>query len=216
MNSPAMKTLASLFLGAALVASISFTLGFQQGPEKFATVDFQKAMIESPAGAKARQTIPARRALMENLVKYFSTYDVMTLEQAGKIRDLTLVEKPSDAEKTQLVNLQNDVKAAQASWSSLIEKKSPTKEELDTLNKLNKQRSDISDFIDKLKVDLSNQYNAYQEKKQTEVYNAVKAAVKDTATKKGYTIVLEQSAVMFSVNETTNDITADVIKNLGG
>ena len=216
MKPRAHKTLASLFAGTALIAAIGFTMGFQQGQEKVATVDFARVIQESTAGVKAGTALQGRAASMEGLVKYFEANDVMTPEQATRIKDLSLLEKPSDADKRQLDQLQADVKASMTAWNALIEKKSPTQDELNTLSKMNKQRNDMSDFITKLKEDLRKSFAKYQNDKNTEVFTAAKAAVKATAVKKGFTMVLDQTAVVFSVNETANDITADSIKAVGG
>ncbi|MFX8809232.1 OmpH family outer membrane protein, partial [Acinetobacter baumannii] len=88
--------------------------------------------------------------------------------------------------------------------NNLLEKKSPTKEELDAMNKLNANRTAMDGFLKGLQGDLQRDFASYQSTQTDEVYKAAKAAIKETATKKGYTIVLDQSAVVFSVNDSTN------------
>lgn len=215
MNALINKSLASVAAGAGLVAAIAFTVGFQQGQEKVATVNLEKVMIECNLGVAAKNKISARKKVLEDMVKYLDANNVMSVEQATKIRDLTMKEPQTDADRAQLAAVQNEVKKSMDSWNALLEKKSPTKEELDEMNKLNANRTAMDGFLKGLQGDLQRDFANYQGTQTEEVYKAAKAAVKETAAKKGFTIVLDQTAVVYSVNESTNDITADATKAVG-
>lgn len=215
MNALVNKSLASLAAGAGLVAALAFTVGFQQGQEKVATVNLEKVMVECNMGVAARAKITARKKVLEDMVKYLDSNSVMSVEQATKIRDLTMKDPQTDADKAQLAAVQNEVKKSADLWASLIEKKSPTKEELDQMSKLNANRTAMDGFIKTLQGDLQRDFASYQGGQTEEVYKAAKAAIKETAAKKGFTIVLDQTAVVYSVNEGTNDITADATKAVG-
>jgi Skp family chaperone for outer membrane proteins len=206
------KSLAGLVAGAGLVGALAFTVGFQQGQEKIATVNLEKVMVECSLGVSARAKITARGKVLEDMVKYMDANNVMSVDQATKIRDLTMKDSPNEADKAQLAGVQAEVKKSMDAWNALLEKKSPTKEELDAMNKLNANRTAMDGFLKGLQGDLQRDFSTYQGTQIDEVYKAAKAAIKETAAKKGYTIVLNQSAVVFSVNESTNDITADATK----
>lgn len=204
----------ALLAGIALVGSLGFAAGFQNGSEKIATVDFRKAMLESAPGRKISDGLNNQANALQSLVDYFTVNDVMTKEQANTIKTLTLKENPTEADKKMLEATKQQAANALTEFNSLMEKKEPTQADRDRLQVFAERRGEMSTYVKQLSTDLQSQFDNAITKKQTELRETVKAAVKETATKKGYTVVLDSPAVVYSANEGQNDITEDCIKAL--
>lgn len=194
-------------IGLALLAAS----GFQGQPDKFAVVDMNRLMNDSKRGAKVRDSLQSDFRQRAGILDFLNTNDVATQEQANQLKQLTLKDNPTDADKGSVEKIKDDIKKAVKEFNDLNVKSNPTDTDRNRMVELNGLRSAIKEkIIPQMQKDFDDEFNAEKSKMQNDLLEAAKAAVKDVAGKKGVTMVFESSVVMFSAN----DLTDDAIKSM--
>ncbi len=194
-------------IGLALLAAS----GFQGQPDKFAVVDMNRLMNDSKRGAKVRDSLQSDFRQRAGILDFLNTNDVATQEQANQLKQLTLKDNPTDADKGSVEKIKDDIKKAVKEFNDLNVKSNPTDTDRNRMVELNGLRSAVKEkIIPQMQKDFDDEFNAEKSKMQNDLLEAAKAAVKDVAGKKGVTMVFESSVVMFSAN----DLTDDAIKSM--
>ncbi|MBX3111236.1 MAG: OmpH family outer membrane protein [Fimbriimonadaceae bacterium] len=193
---------AAALLGLGLMASA----GFQTGQDKFAVVDMNKVMNESKKGQKTRDSLQGNFRQRTGVLEFLNTNDVATEEQANRLRQLSLKENPTDADKSAVEALKDEIKKSVKEFNDLNLKSSPTPEDRTKLEGLNARRNTMKEkVIPSMQKEFDDEFNEMNRKMQGDLLTAAKAAVKEVAGKKGVTMVFESSVVMFSANDLTED-----------
>ena len=99
-------------------------------------------------------------------------------------------------------------------FNGLMEKKNLTPAEETKLKTYTDRRNEMHDFVDQSVKEMAKTLNDNKTKKTGILLDAARDAIKSTAQKRGYTIVLDAAAVVYSANDKTNDITEDAKKAL--
>lgn len=193
---------AAALLGLGLMSAA----GFQDGKDKLGVVDMNKVMNGSKRGAKTRENLQANFRNRTGVLEFLNTNDVATDAQATKLKQLSLKENPSDADKAATESLKEEIKKVAKEYNDLNLKSTPTAEDRTRLDALNVLRNTMKEkILPAMQKDFDEEFGEQNRKMQGELLEAAKAAVKEVAGKKSVTMVFESSVVMFSANDLTDD-----------
>lgn len=200
----------STLVAVVAVAVAAFGLlaasGFQGGTEKFAVVDMNAVMNNSKRGQDTKTFLQADYRQRTGVLEFLSTNDVATEDQAQKLSQLSLKANPTDADKAAVEALKDEIKKAGKDFNDLNLKSNPTADDRTKLEALNARRNALKEkIIPELQKQFDDDFNKLNHDKQGELLDAAKAAVKEVASKKGFTVVFESSVVMFAANDLTDD-----------
>lgn len=196
------------WLVAAGLAGVVFAGGFQSGADKFGVVDLNKAVQDSEMGKKNKETLESMVTARKNVVEFMETQRVLTVEQATKLKNLSLKTPLTETEKKDLDKVKEDVISAAKNFDTLNQKQNPTEEDRKLLQdyqtRINSTRGLLNEWGQTFQDDLS--------LKQQELINdsirRADAAIKDVCKKDGYTVVFSSpAAAVYGANDLTEAIT---------
>lgn len=192
-------------IGVALIAAIGFgATGFNQAPDKFGVVDLNKVIQQSDLGkantASLNAALSARRGLME----FVNTYQVLTTEQAQRLRELTIKATITDAEKAEMEKIKNDVKASDAKFKELNQKAQLTDADRQLLQDFNGRAQTMGKVLERWNQEFTDEVSQLQQQLQTATVDKARAAVTQVAKGQGFTLVFESAVAIYGANDLTD------------
>lgn len=193
---------------AAGLAGMMFASGFQGGADKVGVVDLNKAVQDSEMGKKNKEMLDGMVQGRRSVIDFMQTHEVLTVEQAQKLKTLSLKTPLTDAEKKDLDKVKEDVIAAAKNFQVLNQKSNPTEDDRKLLQDYNQRiqgtRQLVQEWGPVFQEELQN--------KQADLINdSVKradAAIKDISKKDGYTTVFSApAAAVYGANDLTEAVT---------
>src|SRR5438045_2009882 len=109
---------------AAALLGVMAASGFHGGADKNGVVDIAKVVEQSTFG-KANQTqFAALKKAREDFLESIDQNRVLTNEQAPRLKELTVKDAPTDAEKAEIEKIKADVVASAKKYQDLAAKAS--------------------------------------------------------------------------------------------
>src|SRR4051794_30664975 len=105
-----------------LLLGVLFGTGFQATTEKNGVVDINGLIETSNFGKSVRENLDKMRSAREEVLGFIDGNRVLTLEQATRLRDLTLKMDRTPTESAELDTLKAQVVAANKKWMELATK----------------------------------------------------------------------------------------------
>lgn len=198
------------WLAAAALAISVGIVGFAQNQPKFGVVDLNRVIQESELGKKNQAKLKAALDARKELIDFVTTYQVLTGEQAQRLRELMLKDAPSEAEKGELAKIKSDVQASDRRRQELVQKTNPTDADLAILQDFNNRRQIMQRTLERWQMEFNDELDGLQQRVRDETIAKAKVAVKDVCAADGYSLVLESTVAPFG----SNDVTDSCIKKM--
>jgi len=186
-------------LGITMVAS-----GFQATGVKIGIVDMQRILADSAAGKKMRDDMSTQVNLRQGLLEFVNTNKVLTADQAGKLKDLTLKPGATQADKDALEKLKSDIRAEAKKFNDLMVKPTLTDTERTAFNDLNSRRQASDTLLNQWNQEFSNDLTNIQDEMIGNVLKKAREAVQAMGKKDGYSVVFPNTVAIYGANDLTD------------
>ncbi|MBX3118526.1 MAG: OmpH family outer membrane protein [Fimbriimonadaceae bacterium] len=190
-------------VAAAMGAVVLFS-GFQDNTNKMGVVNLATVFNDSEFGKKRKIEGEALKQAREGLLEFLDTYRVMTIEQAQRIRELSLKPTVTAAEKAELERLKADVIAADKKAKEYSQKASLTPEERQLLIEYTNRSQQIIELANRWLRDFTQELQTWDDKTRTEGLDKTRVAIQQAAKQQGYSIVLDASIAPYAANDMTD------------
>jgi Skp family chaperone for outer membrane proteins len=114
---------------AAGLAGVMFGSGFQATSTKLGVVDLNGVIDKSEVGKKAKANFDEMKKAREGLLEFIDQYRILTIEQATRIKELSLKKDRTKPEDAELDRIKADVIATSKRSQELATKANLTPEE---------------------------------------------------------------------------------------
>lgn len=189
---------------AAGLAGMMFASGFQGGTTKEGVVDIVKLGQESKVGLRNSEALRTAFLARNGLMEFAATQLVLTSEQATKLRTLSLKEPITEAEKTELEKLKEDIKASAKNFNDLNQKQNPTDADRAMLQDYNNRVQTIRRLLEAWNTEFTEELNRLEGTLRQQTIQTAKEVVKDLGKKQGYTIIFESQVAPYGANDLTD------------
>lgn len=194
-----------LVLGALAIVTAGFVVsGFQPSADKFGVVDLNKVIQQSDLGKANTQALNASLSARRGLMEFVNTYQVLTTEQAQRLRELTVKANITDAEKAEMEKIKNDVKASDAKFKELNQKAQLTDADRQLLQDFNGRAQTMSKVLERWNQEFTDEVSQLQQQLQTATVDKARAAVGQVAKAQGFTVVFESAMAIYGANDLTD------------
>lgn len=188
---------------AVLLLGILVGGGFQAPAEKNGVVDINALVDGSNFGKGVRDSVDRMRASREEVLGFIDANRVLTLEQATRLRDLTLKSDRTPAESAELDTLKATVVATNKKWNELATK-TLTPEERTMQQEFADRAQKMGDLGNQWVRAFTNDIDAYVEKQKVEANSRARDAISATAKAQGFTMVYDRSFAPYGANDLTD------------
>ncbi|RYG19163.1 OmpH family outer membrane protein [bacterium] len=188
----------SLLLLGVLVAG-----GFQAAADKNGVADINWLVDNSNFGKGARETLNRMRTSREEVLSFIDTNRVLTVDQATKLRDLTLKEGKTPAEQAELDTLKATIVATNKKWTELATKGTLTPEERTTLQDYSERAQRMTDLGKQWVNTFTNEIESFLDKQKAEGSARAREAINSTAKAQGYTMIYDKVFAPYGANDLT-------------
>jgi Skp family chaperone for outer membrane proteins len=196
---------------AAVLAGVLASVGFQGAPESIAVVDLQKVIKSSDLYKVKEAEFQAQVMSRQTLLKFISDNRVINAEEWPKLRDLSLKDKPTDADKAELQKIKDDVVANTKKLADLQVKPQKTADDVTLMEELQRYVQQTQSLARDLQDALVNhELPALQDQAAKAVEDQARIAVAAIGKEQGYTIVFDTLAAPYGAH----DITADSLTRM--
>ncbi len=178
--------------------------GFQAPTDKNGVVDINSMIDSSNFGKTVRENLDKMRSAREDVLGFIDSNRVLTLEQATRIRDLTLKMDRTATESAELDTIKAQVVAANKKWMELQTKGTLTPEERTLMQEYADRSQKMGDLGTRWVRDFTNDIDGWLDKQKTESASRAREAVTATAKAQGFTMVYDKAFAPYGANDLTD------------
>jgi Skp family chaperone for outer membrane proteins len=190
---------------ATVIGMGAFSLfGFQSTTEKFGVVDINKILQDSELGKATNKKLQDALSIRSDLLKFISTYKVLTVDQANKLRELTLKPTPTAADKSEIERIKGEIIAADKKRNELLQKSNMTDTDRMQLQDYAQRAQTMAQVVEQFNNEFQQELNAFESQVREDTITKTKETVKEVAKSQGFTVVLESSVVPYAANDITD------------
>lgn len=187
-----------------LLLGVLFGGGFQAAPDKNGVVDINGLIEASNFGKGVRTNLDKMRSGREEILSFIDANRVLTLEQATRLRDLTLKPDRTPAETAELDTLKATVVATNKKWTELATKPNLTNEDRTILQDYADRAQKMSELGNTWVRVFTNDIDAWLETQKTESAARAREAIGSTAKTQGYTMIYDKAFAPYGANDLTD------------
>ena len=200
------------WLVAAGLLGIVVGGGFNSAEEKFGVVNLRKVIFDSKLNQEMTDRVEAARLARVSILEFMNTNQVLTEEQATRIRELELKDDRTDEEKTELENVQQAVIAAAKDFDRISEIQAPTEDERLLYQDYTQRRNTTRGLLQAWTEEFERDFAALRDQATQDAIDLAQVAATAVASKEGYTTVFSATAVIYAANDLTEAVTAEANK----
>lgn len=189
---------------AGLLAGVMVGSGFQTPSIKLGVVDLNSVIDKSDAGKVAKKSFDDMKAARESILEFLDQYRVLTIEQATRIRELTLKAERAKTEDAEMDRIKAEVIAASKRSQELATKASLTPEERTLVEEYSRRSQLMNDLSNRWLREFADEMNKWVNERKDENYQKGRVAVNEVAAKEGYTMVFEGTVALYGANDITD------------
>jgi len=178
--------------------------GFQTAADKNGVVDINTMIDTSNFGKSVRDNLDKMRTAREDVLGFIDSNRVLTLEQATRLRDLTLKLDRTANESAELDTVKAQVVAANKKWLELQTKGTLTPEERTLMQEYADRSQKMSDLGTRWVRDFTNDIDGWLDKQKTESASRAREAITATAKAQGFTMVYDKAFAPYGANDLTD------------
>lgn len=188
---------------AAGLAGVMFGSGFQTPSIKLGVVDLNSVIDKSEVGKLAKKNFDEMKTSRESILEFIDQYRVMTIENATRIRELTLKKDRTKPEDAELDRIKADVIATSKKSQELATKANLTPEERTLVEEYSRRSQLINDLSNRWLREFADEMKNWVSDRKDENYQKARVAVNEVAAKEGYTMVFEGTVALYGANDIT-------------
>ena len=189
---------------AVLLLGVLVGGGFQAPAEKNGVVDINALVDGSNFGKGVRDSVNKMRAAREEVLGFIDANRVLTLEQATRLRDLTLKLDRSAPESAELDTLKATVVATNKKWTELATKPTLTPEERTMQQEFADRAQKMGELGNQWVRAFTNDIDAYVDAQKTEANGRAREAIAATAKAQAYTMIYDRAFAPYGANDLTD------------
>lgn len=190
---------------AAGLAGSMVGMGFQGASQKIGTVDMGKVFSDSSLVKKQSEQLRGAQAVRKSVLEFLDQNRSLTLEDATKYSTLAVKDAPSAADKQEMDRIATVANDTRAKLSALQTKANPTAEDTKQLQDFTARSSQIQQLLQDLSGKYDQDLRTLQDKLRTDTLDKVRDAVKQIASKQGYTVVFANEVAPYAANDITKE-----------
>lgn len=188
---------------AAGLAGVMFGSGFQTPSAKFGVVDLNGVIDKSEIGKLSKKNFDEMKKARETLLEFIDQYRILSIEQASRIKEISLKKDRTKPEEAELERIKADVIATSKRSQELATKANLTPEERTLVEDFSRRSQIMNDLSNRWLREFSDEMRNWMSDRKDESYQKARAAVNEVAAKEGYTMVFEGSVALFGANDIT-------------
>lgn len=186
---------------AAVLGVVLAGSAFQDATQKTGVVDISRVVENSNYGKENQATFASMRQAREGLLEFIDTNRVLTMEQATRLRDLTVKANQTAEEKAELDRIKAEVVAANKKWTELSTKPNLTAEDRALLEEYSRRSQMMSEVAQRLLNQFTNEMQAWADQQKLRSIERARAAIQEVAKAQGYSIVFEVGIAPYGAND---------------
>lgn len=191
------------FLAVALFG-VLIAGGFQENTNKVGVVDISKVVEQSDYGKSNQDAFNAMKKSREDLLEFIDTNRVLTMDQATRIRDLSLKANPLKEESAELDRIKAEVVASNKKWQELNSKATFTAEERTLLEDYAKRSQLMNDTAQRWFQQFTNEMQTWADKQKLDSIQKARTAIQEVAKAQGYNVVFEIGVAPYGANDVSD------------
>lgn len=189
---------------AAALCGVMLGGGFQTADVKIGVVDFASVVEKSEYYTTNEKSLSAQKDARESLLQFLFQYKVATPEQSQRLRELTVKENLSPAEKTEKDKLMSDLKDADKDKQAIIQKTNPTPDETTRLKSYQDRSRAMDETLARWQQDFQDELGKkFQEVRNTAVERA-RQAVGNVGKQGAYSVLFRADIAPYGANDVTD------------
>ncbi len=189
----------SLALGSGILAA-----GFQAKQDKVGVVDFMKVLLDSKEVKKFEDTMRIAQTVRAGVINFIQTNPTIKLEDAIKLRDLSLKATITDPEKAEIEKIKAAAIASEERLRKIQQIQKPSQQELLELDDLNRRRSLSQQTLERFANEMQLEMQDKQAVGNNEVRGKIREVISGVAKSQGYTMVYSTDSAVYGVNDITD------------
>lgn len=199
------QTLINGLSALVLLATVAFAMvGFQGATEKTGIVDMNRLIVDSEFGKTNNQKLQTMAAAREDLLKFIDRYKVLTMDQATRLRDLSLKDAPTDRDKLDADAIKKQVIEADKKRNELLAKAEATADERNQLTDFNNRAALMREMLPQWGDQFNGELSDAQSKLREAAITRAKDALKEVGKAGQYTVILETQVAPYGANDVTD------------
>lgn len=194
------------WLVAAVLGTLLLTGGFQNTGTKIGVVDMNRVLQDSNSGKKAREDVQTQFNLRQGLLEFVNTQKVLTVDQANRLKELTLKPNPTEGDRQALEQLKASIQADARRFNDLMVKPNPTETDRQALTEFNQRRNNSDAILRAWNEEFSNDLTNLQDDMFASVLTRARQAVLDHGRREGFSVVFPSNVAIYGANDVTEAI----------
>lgn len=191
-------------LGLAVLALVAAIVGFQGQDSKIGVVDFSGIIEKCDFYKQNSDQLEQMKAVREGLLEFLFTYKAATMEQATRLKELTVKDAPTAAEKTEMQQIKDAVMGSDKTWKELTLKSTHTADETQKLRELASRRQATDELIPRWQQEFEGELQSRYAKVRNDTIDRAREAINQVAKAQGYTVVLRSDVAPYGANDLTD------------
>ena len=186
---------------AAGLFGIMLGSGFQTPSLKLGVVDLNTVIDKSDFGKQNKKMFDDMKKVREDLLEFIDQYRVLTLEQAQKLRELSLKPDKTRTDEAEIERIKAEIIAASKRSQELATKANLTPEERTLVEEYARRSQTMNEISTRWLREFANEVQNWVSDQKQQSYDRARAAVSEVAAKEAYTMVFEGSVALFGSND---------------
>lgn len=195
---------------AAVLAGVLASAGFQGSTETIAVVDLQSVVKKSDLYKVQETKFKAQVDARNDLLKFINDNRCISAEQWIKLRDLSLKENPTDADKADLTTVKNAITTRTKQLADLQAKASKTADDVSVLEAMQRDVQMTQASARDLQDMFNRELPALQDAAAKVVDDQARQAVAAIGKEQGFTVVFDTLVAPYGAH----DITAESLARM--
>jgi Skp family chaperone for outer membrane proteins len=179
-------------------------VGFQGATEKSGAIDMNRVLQESALGAQHTRRLNDELRLRRELLDFVNTYRVLTMEQAQRIRELTLKANATEQERSELQRIRQDVIASDRRRNEISQRSTLTEADRALLQDFANRAQTMAATMERWNDEFSRELSELEQNLSNEAVARARAALSQVARAQGFTIVFESRLAPYAANDLTD------------
>lgn len=190
-------------IACGLLAALAL-VGFQGANEKTGVIDMNKALQDSALGVAHTKRLNDELKLRKDLLDFVNTYKVLTMEQAQRLRELSLKPNATEQDKRDLEKIRQDVIASDRKRNELSQKSGLTEADRALLQDYANRAQTMAATMERWNDEFSRELSELEQNLSNEAVDKARAALNQVAKGQGFTIVFESRLAPYAANDLTD------------
>ena len=193
------------WVAAAALAGGMIGMGFKAPGDKTGTVDVAKVFKESEYAKAQTERLRAQVKARQDVMEYVRNHRNMKVEDANKLRELSIKDAPTPADHTDIDHIHQDAATAEDTARQLQTMDKPSAAQLAQLDEFTKRKDATAALLEKWGRDFQDEFQQKQEKMSADTLQRVRDSIQQVGHDQGYSIIFSQDIAPYCPNDLTTD-----------